>query len=51
MRSVIGQVAGVLIENRVAVAHATLVRNQPQELGTQVGRDRHDRSLDGLVRT
>jgi hypothetical protein len=49
MRSVVAEVACVLIEDRVAVAHAALVRNELEQLGAQIGRDRHDRRLDGVV--
>ena len=46
MRRVIGEVAGVLVEDRVAVADAAFVRDEPEQLRAQIGGDRHDRRLD-----
>jgi hypothetical protein len=49
MRSVVAEVTCVLVEYRVAVAHAALVRNELEQPCAQIGRDRHDRRLDGVV--
>jgi hypothetical protein len=49
MRSVVGEITCVLVEDRVAVAHAALVRNEPEQLGAQIDDDRHDRRLDGGI--
>ena len=38
---VVGEVARVLVEHRVTVAHATLVRNEPQQFRAEIGCDRH----------
>jgi hypothetical protein len=39
----------VLVQDGVAVAHAALVRNKPEQLGAQIDDDRHDRRLDGGI--
>ena len=49
MRSVVAEVACVLVEDRVAVADAALVRNELEQLSAQIGRDRHGRRVDGVV--
>jgi hypothetical protein len=49
MRSVVGEITCVLVQDGVAIAHAALVRNEPEQLGAQIDDDRHDRRLDGGV--
>ena len=49
MRSVVAEVTCVLVEDGVAVAYAALVRNEPEQLGTQIDNDSHDRRLDGGI--
>ena len=49
VRRVIREVGGVLVEHRLAVADAALVRNEPEQLRTEVGGDRHETKPRRLV--
>jgi hypothetical protein len=49
LRSVVAEVTCVLVQDGVAIAHAALVRNKPEQLGAQIDDDRHDRRLDGGI--